>query len=42
MQRDGLIRLETLGEVVALDHARDRVFCGDFDEAGGAHAAEPA
>ena len=42
MDRDRLIALVALREVVALEHARDRVTPGDFDETRGVHAAEPA
>ena len=39
---DRLIALVALREIVALEHARDRVPPGDLDEPGGVHAAEPA
>ena len=41
MDRDRLLRLVALGEVVALEHARDGVLRGEPDHVRGAHRAEP-
>ena len=42
MQRDRLIALKALAEIIALEHARHRVARGDFDQARRIHRPEPA
>ena len=41
MQRDRLLRGVALGEIVAFEHARDRVPRGEADHVGRVHLAEP-
>ena len=42
MNGDGLTTGISIAEVVALEHARDRILGGDLDQIGGAHLTHPA